>query len=232
MSKKEDIPARTKKLIIQESAGVCSFCRESDVSTLEFHHIHGKEIPQPHAPENLIYVCKNCHGKITAGVLSESDVDLQKRRLKYSGASNTNAGSKVQLVNVSGGVNKGAIASEIHFHGAARSSIKIFHPIGTIGSDALRRNYLKHLIDRYHEFAKSEKGEAYKYTVFYQTLKRRYAAKWDMIPLHLFEDVCAYVHRRIDGTVLGRNRKAGKQTNYSDFSTYCEKYTRRGRTSQ
>lgn len=66
MIQQKDIPARTKKLIIQKTGGICGFCGESDVSTLEFHHIRGKQVADPHVPDNLIYVCKNCHGKITA----------------------------------------------------------------------------------------------------------------------------------------------------------------------
>lgn len=227
MTKTKDISARTKKLVIQEAGGNCGFCGESDVATLEFHHIHGKNVPDPHAPENLIYVCKNCHGKITAGQISEADVDLQKRVLKYNGNPIRKAADKNRIVNVMGSINTGAIANEIHFHGKTSRKITITPPGDAVGGDTIKRNYLKHLIDRYHEFARAEKGESYLYPVFYQAIKRRYGAKWDMIPLQLFDDVCTYVQDRIDKTVLGRNRKAGGQSNYSIFSEYYEKYVNR-----
>jgi hypothetical protein len=228
MQKTKDIPARVKKLIIQESAGICSFCSERDVSTLEFHHIHGKDIPDPHAPENLIYVCKNCHGKITAGQISETDVDLKKRILKYSDNKNKNLAGISNVINFSGKINAGTIANVVHFHG--RPQIKTTNqPLqGTIGAELLKRNYLKHLIDRYHEFAKAEKGQGYKYVVFYQSINRRYGAKWDMIPLQQFEECCVYVQYRINNTVLGKNRKARGQSNYSSFSEYCNKYVNVG----
>jgi hypothetical protein len=223
----KDIPARTKKLVIQEAGGNCGFCGESEVATLEFHHIHGKNMPDPHAPENLIYVCRNCHGKITAGQISEADVDLQKRILKYQGNSGRKVADSAHIVNVTGSINTGTIANEVHFHGKTNRRTTIPPLADSIGGDTIKRNYLKHLIDRYHEFAKAEKGESYLYPVFYQAIKRRYGAKWDMIPLHLFEDVYSYVQDRIDKTVLGRNRKAGGQSNYSVFSEYCKKYVNR-----
>jgi hypothetical protein len=224
MQNTKEIPSRVKKLIIQEAAGICSFCSEKDVSTLEFHHIHGKNIPDPHAPGNLVYVCKNCHGKITAGQISEADVDLKKRILKYSENRNKNAAGTSNIINISGKVNAGTIANEIHFHGRSPRKTPNQPPQGTIGAEALKRNYLKHLIDRYHEFAKAEKGEGYKYVVFYQAISRRYGAKWDMILLPQFEACCLYVQNRIDNTALGRNIKARGQSNYSSFSEYCAKY--------
>ena len=224
----KDIPARTKKLIIQEAAGICGFCGENDVSTLEFHHIHGQNFSDPHAPENLIYVCKNCHGKITSGQTSEADVDLRKRILQYSGNPSRKITGKSQIVNITGGVNTGTIANEIHFHGRISRKPTNPAPIGTIGAEAVKRNYLKHLIDRYHEFAKADKREGYKYPVFYQAIKRRYGAKWDRILLHQFEDACAYIQERIDKTALGRNKKAKRQSNYSSFNEYCEKYVKKG----
>jgi hypothetical protein len=220
----KDISARAKKQVIQEAGGNCGFCGESDVATLEFHHIHGKNVPEPHATENLIYVCKNCHGKITAGLISEADVVLQKRILKYQGNPAKKVTDMARIVNVTGSINTGTIANEVHYHGKANRRVTIPPQPDAIGGDTIKRNYLKHLIDRYHEFAKAEKGEHYVYPIFYQAIKRSYGANWDRIPLHLFEDVCTYVQDRIDKTVLGRNRKAGGQNNYSVFSDYREKY--------
>lgn len=227
MAKTKDIPARTKKLIIQESAGICAFCKEDNVATLEFHHIQGKDIPSPHEPGNLIYVCKNCHGKITAGEISKSEVLFKKRTLKSMLNSHVRGRQTSQVVNVSGGVNQGTIANVVHIHSHAKRSPRINPPSGAIATNLLKKNYLKHLIDRYHEFARAEKGNSYKYPVFYQSIKRRYGAKWDMIPIQQFEDVCNYVQARIDGTINGKVRKARNQKSYSSFTEYCGKYTKK-----
>ena len=227
MAQTKDIPARVKKLIIQEAWGVCAFCHEDDVSTLEFHHIHGRDIAEPHDPENLIYVCKNCHGKITAGVLSEADVDLKKRELKYRDKFSPvkEAVSRSNVIHMRG-VNKGTIANVVHIHGKSTRKPKNQPCEGAIGADLLKRNYLKYLIDRYHEFARAEKGSDYKFPVFYMAIKRKYGAKWDDVPLHLFENVCQFVQGRIEQTIIGKQQKAQGKSNYSTFQDYCNKYVK------
>ena len=34
---------------------------------LQEHHIHGRDIPNPNNPNNLIYCCANCHTRIHTG---------------------------------------------------------------------------------------------------------------------------------------------------------------------
>ena len=223
MVKKTSIPVRNQKKAIQESGGVCAFCGEADVATLEFHHINGRDVEDPHNVDNLIYVCKNCHGKITAGSISLSDVVLQKRILKYSGNPNLDS-TPVNTINVNNSVNTGTIANVIHFHSPKKAPSKLSSPKGAIGANLKNRNYLKHLIDRYHEFAKAEKGDGYKYPVFYQAIKRKFGAKWDMIPIDRFSDVITFVQKRIDSTILGKTRRSKGQKNYSTYSEYLKKY--------
>lgn len=218
------IPERNKKKVIQESGGLCAFCDEDDVATLEFHHINGRNLDNPHDSENLIYVCKNCHGKITAGTISTADVVLQKRIIKFEGnpnSKNTNIPSTIHLQN---SINSGTIANVINLHTYKKSRPKISCPDGSIGSDLIKRNYLKHLIDRYQEFAKAEKESEFKYAVFYNSIKREFGAKWDMIPIERFSVVVLYIQKRIDRTILGKTRASKKQKNYSTFSEYISKY--------
>ncbi len=223
MAKKTSIPVRNQKKVIQESGGICSFCGETDVATLEFHHIQGRDIDDLHAIENLIYVCKNCHGKITAGTISVSDVVLRKRILKYTGNPSLNNSSS-NIINLAESINNGTIANVVHIHSKKKGATKIAPPQGSIGANLDSRNYVKHLIDRYHEFAKAEKGAGYKYPVFYQSIKRKFGAKWDMIPDSRFENFVAYLKQRIDSTVLGKNRKIKGHKNYSTYTDFLEKF--------
>ncbi|MFA6011955.1 MAG: HNH endonuclease signature motif containing protein [Desulfobacteraceae bacterium] len=220
MKQTSAIPARNQKKVIQESGGICAFCGENDVATLEFHHINGRNIEHPHDTENLIYVCKNCHGKITAGTISTADVFLQKRIIKFQGNPSSKQQSCPNTVSLNNSVNNGTIANVVNFHTSKKSQPKISCPTGSIGADLNKRNYLKHIIDRYHEFAKADKGATLKYAVFYGSIKKKFGAKWDMIPTDRFSDVTDYVQKRIDATVLGKNRKSKGLKNYSFFSDY------------
>ena len=183
----------------------------------------GRDVTDPHNVDNLIYVCKNCHGKITAGYISLADVVLKKRILKYGG--NPNLGQDpANTINVNDSINTGTIANVIHFHSRKKTPPKLSSPEGSIAANLNNRNYLKHLIDRYHEFAKAEKGHTYKYPVFYQAIKRKFGAKWDMIPIARFDDVIAFVQKRIDDTILGKTRKSKGQKNFSSYSEYLKKF--------
>ncbi|MCY3639476.1 MAG: HNH endonuclease, partial [Gammaproteobacteria bacterium] len=93
------------------------------------------------------------------------------------------------------------------------------------GSSLPHRNYAKHLIDRYHEFKTIDVGkENMKHAIFYQKIKRKFGAKWDMMPLEKFDDLVLFVQTRIDKTRHGRIRKANARKNYSEFGEYMEKY--------
>ena len=104
-------------------------------------------------------------------------------------------------------------------------SPKFKAPDGSIGSSLAHRNYAKHLIDRYHEFASKQPGrQSFRYPAIYAKIKKDFGAKWDMIPITRFSDFTSFLQRRIDGTQLGRINKAKGFHNYSDFEDYQRKY--------
>jgi len=78
--KKRTKPSNTLRLrLFQEAGHHCAFCPEKEPGSLEVHHIDGNRSNRD--PLNLIMVCASCHAKITAGVISETDVRLKKRQL-------------------------------------------------------------------------------------------------------------------------------------------------------
>lgn len=91
----------------------------------------------------------------------------------------------------------------------------------TIGSNTYMKNYVKHLIDRYHEFKKAntEAGKM-KYSLIYNAIKRDIGFKWDETPCERFEDLCTYLQKRIDDTILGRIQKRKGIKNYSTYKEY------------
>ncbi len=134
---------------------------------------------------------------------------------------NTNTGN---VVNFTGGVNEGIVANKVEIK-TTNKNIKISAPQGAIASSLLHRNYTKYLIDRYHEFKKADVGkEKMKYTVFYSSIKREFGAKWDMIPLKKFPELSSFIQRRIDNTILGKNKKANNVKCHSSFEEYAAKH--------
>jgi len=106
-----------------------------------------------------------------------------------------------------------------------KKSPKFTAPEGSISSSLSHRNYVKHLIDRYHDFASNQPGRTkFSYPAIYAKIKKLFGAKWDMNHLDRFTDLCEYLQNRIDSTRLGRINKSKGYANYSKFDPYKEKY--------
>jgi len=107
-----------------------------------------------------------------------------------------------------------------------RSKTKIAPPAGSIGADGDRRRYVKYLIDRYTQFAKSEpsRSDTFKHAVIYATIKRKFGSQWELVSLNRFEDMCTYLQDRIAKTSLGRINAAKGQALFSSFETYMRKH--------
>ena len=226
---RKSIPSVIKRKLIQESKSSCPFCGEDDVSTGQFHHITPVAEGGTNALRNLIYMCANCHSKVTQRQISLDEVVrvkemLTKGRHPYA---DDEVGNNVIHADFTRGTNKGVVANKIETVEikTTRKSVKVNPPVGSIGSSLSHKNYVKHLIDRYHDFKKIEVGrEGMKYAIFYQQIKRRFGAKWDMIPLHSFDALVRFVQLRIDKTKHGRILKAHGKKSYSEFEEYRDKY--------
>lgn len=108
--------------------------------------------------------------------------------------------------------------------GGSSKAPKIQPPTGSIASSLAHRNYTKHLVDRYHEFASNQPGRTFTFPVIYANIKKMFGAKWDLIPLEKFPKLVAYLQGRIDNTRLGRINRSNEHPNYSTFGDYKAKH--------
>ena len=215
------IPEKVKKKIWQEANMRCAKCGESDVDILEIHHIKAVQSGGTNDKENLLLLCSNCHSKITAGDISEAEV----LRLKISlmAGTHTYKESSGNVVGITGDVTNSTIANKIEIK-TQKKKVLLNPPSGTIASSVDHRNYVKHLIDRYHDFKKDEVGkDEMNYRIFYGSIKRQFGAKWDMIRLDKFDELSSYLQQRIDNTILGKKQRARGYKRYSTFEEYLEK---------
>jgi len=102
--------------------------------------------------------------------------------------------------------------------------IAVLPPAESVASSLSHRNYVKHLIDRYQEFASKQPGRKFRYPAIYDTVKRRYGAKWDFVSLRQFNELVLFLHQRIDRTMLGSVNRGKGIPNYSAFDEYRTKY--------
>lgn len=219
------IPERIKKKIYQEANMTCPNCGERDVSTFEIHHIQPFSEVRKHEEKNLILLCSNCHANATAGELSEIEVlrlklELMAGSLKTPSKKEPIVSNVISLESVR---NQGVIANNVTVKGSSAKVTQLPTP-DSIASSLTHRNYAKYLIDRYHSFKVAEVGKnGMKYAVFYGSIKRKFGAKWDSIPLDRFCELSEYIQKRIDKTVLGKSHKSQGLKSYSSYEEYLRK---------
>lgn len=115
----------------------------------------------------------------------------------------------------------GAVQADCVTINHSKASLKVLPAQGSLGSDVVRRNYVKHLIDRYNEFARKQPGRTeFTYAAIYGIIKRRFRAEWERIPLARFPDLVNLLYDRIDRTKLGRINRGKGIKNYSSFDEY------------
>lgn len=100
----------------------------------------------------------------------------------------------------------------------------ILPPTGAIASSLAHRNYAKHLVDRYHEFASDQPGRTFSYPAIDANIKKMFGAKWDLISIESFLNLTNYLQGRIDNTRLGRINRSKGHSNYSTFDEYKTKH--------
>ena len=221
-----------KKKIRERAHFRCCICHTVDV---DIHHIVPQADGGENTEDNAAPLCPNCHGKYGANpkkrkIIREMRDHWYKRcaepPMTTSKVEKSHNSTETNVIDFPG-TNKGIVANtinkvEIKTH---NKTIRINPPEGSIASSSAHKRYVKHLIDRYHAFKKSDVGhEGMKYPILYGSIKRKFGAKWELIPIERFDRLSEYLQQRIDGTILGKTRKSRGQKNYSAFSEYRDKY--------
>ena len=215
------LPSLTQKQLFQEAASRCVFCRERDVSALQIHHIDSNRAND--AFENLIVVCATCHAKITAGGIPESEVRQRKRQLKFEPQTADAPISNGGGIAVDRTINTGTIAHTINKFEKGRTP-RMHHPQGSIGADAIRRNYIDYLMKRYAEWRKADASygsrRPFSYAVIHKNIQKEFGAQTFFVLVERFDELSEYLHRKIDNTILGRNKRSRGERCYKSFTEY------------
>lgn len=171
---------------------------------------------------DALYSMKSKH--VGAGIVEISSGDSAKALLlleSYRRHYSIQAGGHV-MVESPGGIQ----AHNLTINNAKRRSTRIALPPGVLGSVPEQRSYAKHLIDRYREFGRIEKGESFRDAVIYAAVKREFGCDWQWIPTEAFDGLCDYLQQRIDRTRQGRLNRSKKISNYSSFKDFQERLKR------
>lgn len=116
--------------------------------------------------------------------------------------------------------------------GGRRSSQSTEYPVGSIGRDLAKRNYIRYLVERYHRFRQADSsfgsGPArFSYAVIFKNIEREFKAPTYFIPEARFKELVEYLQKRIDRTILGKRNRAREIRNYANPEEFAaEQVTR------
>jgi hypothetical protein len=162
---------------------------------------------------------KEVHERNGSIELSRSDALKAEALLKDYRTLYITAGGHVML-NSPGAVQANTVTIK-----TAKKAVKTLPAQGSLGSDVVRGNYVKHLIDRYNEFAAKQTGRTvFSHAAIYSIIKKRFKADWERIPLTRLDDLIEFLQYRIDRTQLGSVNRGKGRKNYSTFEEYRRTY--------
>lgn len=206
------IPEKLRAKLQQEIGSECPICRDQDIGHFEVHHLD--ENPENNAFSNLLMLCSMCHSNITKGDISLDEAKAFKKMLVIRSEK-----VRTKSIAISGDVTNSAIANNIeNLVIRTAKKLKVEPHKDSIGACLQRKNYVKHLIDRYNQYKEYEVGKGnVKYAVIHSIIKKEFKASAYQLPVSQFEELCIFLQRRIDGTKLGKiNRSKGRR----NFSLY------------
>lgn len=216
------IPKSIEKRAFQQAGARCSFCEETEVVTLQIHHIDGN--PENNVLENLLVVCASCHQRVTNGLISESEVRARKRELSVEHRQAIRNGqSPIVRVAITNSEFRGDIAQNITKF-VSRGVPRIIHPVGSLGADLCKKGYIDYLISRYYQLRKAEASygirRSFSHAEIHQTIQREFVHKTFFMPVEFFDRLVLFLYGRIDRTVLGRNNRARRVPNYHSYEEH------------
>lgn len=192
---------------------------------------------------NLVLMCGTHHDTIdkepkiyTADIISEMKLNHEKKgRIEIQPDDSIFASvllndyRHIHISNNSGNVivnSPGAIQGNTVNIKTVRKNIQVMPPEGTISNDFKMRGYIKHLIDRYHEFACDDptRKANFFYGALYGNIKKNFGVKWDFVPITRFEDLVDYLQKRINKTRQACINKGRGHKSYSSFEEFCVKH--------
>jgi hypothetical protein len=114
--------------------------------------------------------------------------------------------------------------AQINF--AAKRKPKMEYPLGSIGADLLRRNYIRYLTERYFRYREADASfgskavRKFSYAVLFKNIENHFKAPTYFIPVSRFDELVDFLQRKIESTILGKRNRARGHRNYETFDEF------------
>lgn len=103
---------------------------------------------------------------------------------------------------------------------------KMEYPVGSIGADLLRRNYVRYLTERYFRYREADASfgrkpvRRFSYAVLFKNIEAQFKAPTYFIPATRFDDLVDFLQRKIEATILGKTNRARGHRNFVTFDEF------------
>jgi hypothetical protein len=140
-------------------------------------------------------------------------------RVKKSTITNGVNVTSIKGGTIHGGVHTGPTTiNQIHHGRPSRRPTE--YPVGSIGRDLVKRNYVRYLVERYHRFRQADSSfgsgpDRFSYAVIFNNIEREFRAPTYFIPEARFNEVAEYLRHCVDRTILGKRNRARGIRNYA-----------------
>ena len=98
-------------------------------------------------------------------------------------------------------------------------------PDDAIGLDAEKKAYVQHLIARYGVLTKKYAPNATAPSVnLHRAIRKEFSTKALAVPISMFNSLCSFLQKKIDGTIVGKSNRKKGIPNYSPFDEWVKKH--------
>jgi hypothetical protein len=186
---------------------------------VNLRHIQWLDYWKPNGFERLITAIRQTSQTFTAKVIHFKDA---QRRKKSSTPQVTKTPAS-NVISIAGDVAGSIVANTVHVSSSRRSP-RVNYPVGCVGANLHKKNYVAYLIARYFKYRDADSSygaqRRFSYAEIHRTIESKFKVKTYFVPETLFEKECDYLKQRIDATVVGKNNRSRHIRNYESFDEF------------
>lgn len=186
-------------------------------------HIQWLDYWKPDGFERLVMAIRREGTDTNAGNVIDFAEAIRRKRVSTNPPAPAARKKRVtNLIKIAGDVSGGIVANNVNITGT--KSPRMNYPVGCVGANLHKKNYLAYLITRYFEcrnadssYGASRHAGRFHHAEIHKSIQSKFKVKTYFAPEELWEKECLYVKQRIDQTILGKNNTHKGIRNYEPF---------------
>lgn len=115
---------------------------------------------------------------------------------------------------------------DVKVHFSQKRKPEMEYPVGSIGADLVRRNYIRYLTERYFRYREADASfgqkavRRFSYAVLFKNIESHFKAPIYFVPTARFDELVDFLQKRIEASILGKKNRARGHRNYETFDEF------------